>query len=184
MAPFGIRGWQAAFIAVGLPGLLLALVTWRIKEPKRGLSDGIETNQHPHPFKEMLKEMIGLTPFPRSYRCMPTAPRSAPRCTAAPMSIRAGSLNAKASFPRSGGVAAATAVRLLERQNYPTTGMLMSCPTRGDEEGFRKFLLSLDCLKEVGVTQTESSSQRRKTSLCAVKGERERERERQSLQTV
>ncbi len=63
MAPFGIRGWQAAFIAVGLPGLLLALVTWQIKEPKRGLSDGIETSQHPHPFKEMLKELIGLTPF-------------------------------------------------------------------------------------------------------------------------
>lgn len=63
LAPFGIKGWQAAFIAVGLPGLLLALVTWQIKEPKRGLSDGIETTQHPHPFKEMLKEMIGLTPF-------------------------------------------------------------------------------------------------------------------------
>lgn len=63
LAPFGIRGWQAAFIAVGLPGLLLALVTWQIKEPKRGLSDGIEATQHAHPFKEMLKEMIGLTPF-------------------------------------------------------------------------------------------------------------------------
>jgi len=63
LAPLGIKGWQAAFIAVGLPGLLLALVTWKIKEPIRGLSDGIETPKNPTPFKEMFKEMIGLTPF-------------------------------------------------------------------------------------------------------------------------
>ena len=63
LAPLGIKGWQAAFMAVGLPGLLLALVVWQIKEPKRGLSDGIETPIHPTPFKEMFKEMIGLTPF-------------------------------------------------------------------------------------------------------------------------
>ena len=63
LAPLGIKGWQAAFIAVGLPGLLLALVTWQIKEPIRGLSDGIETPKNPTPFKEMFKEMIGLTPF-------------------------------------------------------------------------------------------------------------------------
>ena len=46
LAPLGIKGWQAAFIAVGLPGLLLALVTWQIKEPIRGLSDGTVSYTH------------------------------------------------------------------------------------------------------------------------------------------
>ena len=40
-APFGLKGWQVAFMAVGLPGILLALITWQIKEPPRGLSEGL-----------------------------------------------------------------------------------------------------------------------------------------------
>ena len=39
-APLGLAGWQAAFIAVGTPGLLLALVVWCLREPARGASDG------------------------------------------------------------------------------------------------------------------------------------------------
>jgi len=39
-APFGLAGWQAAFLAVGLPGLLLALWVWTLREPARGLADG------------------------------------------------------------------------------------------------------------------------------------------------
>ena len=39
-APFGLAGWQAAFIAVGTPGLLLAGVVWCLREPQRGASDG------------------------------------------------------------------------------------------------------------------------------------------------
>ncbi len=39
-APLGLAGWQAAFIAVGTPGLLLALVVWCLREPLRGASDG------------------------------------------------------------------------------------------------------------------------------------------------
>ncbi|HEX9955232.1 MAG TPA: MFS transporter [Allosphingosinicella sp.] len=41
MAPLGLAGWQAAFIAVGLPGLLLALWVLSLREPKRGESDGL-----------------------------------------------------------------------------------------------------------------------------------------------
>ena len=63
LAPFGMRGWQAAFMGVGIPGIILALFTWQIKEPKRGMSDGIETPEHPHPFKEMLNEFVGITPL-------------------------------------------------------------------------------------------------------------------------
>ena len=39
-APFGLAGWQAAFLAVGLPGLFLALWVLSLREPARGSSDG------------------------------------------------------------------------------------------------------------------------------------------------
>jgi MFS family permease len=42
-APFGLAGWQAAFLAVGLPGLLLALLVLTLREPARGLADGYAT---------------------------------------------------------------------------------------------------------------------------------------------
>ena len=38
--PFGLRGWQVAFFAVGLPGLLLALWVRTLREPVRGSADG------------------------------------------------------------------------------------------------------------------------------------------------
>ena len=34
--PFGLHGWQVAFLAVGLPGLLLALWVASLREPPRG----------------------------------------------------------------------------------------------------------------------------------------------------
>jgi MFS family permease len=39
-APLGLAGWQAAFFAVGLPGLLLAIVVALLREPQRGATDG------------------------------------------------------------------------------------------------------------------------------------------------
>jgi len=41
-APFGLAGWQAAFMIVGLPGLLLAVRVWTLREPARGQSEGLE----------------------------------------------------------------------------------------------------------------------------------------------
>lgn len=41
--PFGLAGWQAAFLAVGLPGLLIALAVFAMAEPRRGRFD-----DHPH----------------------------------------------------------------------------------------------------------------------------------------
>ena len=40
-APLGLVGWQAAFLAVGLPGLLLAFWVLTLREPQRGASDGL-----------------------------------------------------------------------------------------------------------------------------------------------
>jgi MFS family permease len=62
-APFGLKGWQVAFMAVGIPGMLLALLTWQIKEPPRGLSEGLMSSESKNPLKETFKELVGLTPF-------------------------------------------------------------------------------------------------------------------------
>lgn len=43
-APFGLAGWQAAFMLVGLPGLLLAVWVCTLREPVRGRSEGIVTS--------------------------------------------------------------------------------------------------------------------------------------------
>ncbi len=40
-APFGLHGWQAALLAVGLPGLLLSLWISTLKEPIRGRAEGL-----------------------------------------------------------------------------------------------------------------------------------------------
>lgn len=41
VGPLGLVGWQAAFLAVGLPGLLLALWVSTLKEPIRGRAEGL-----------------------------------------------------------------------------------------------------------------------------------------------
>ncbi|QXQ08548.1 MFS transporter [Sphingosinicellaceae bacterium] len=39
--PFALVGWQAAFLAVGIPGLVLALWVGTLREPIRGRADGM-----------------------------------------------------------------------------------------------------------------------------------------------
>lgn len=60
--PLDLVGWQAAFIAVGLPGLLLALWVITLKEPVRGGMDGIHTEEDPHPFRGFFQEMMTVIP--------------------------------------------------------------------------------------------------------------------------
>jgi MFS family permease len=60
--PFGLVGWQAAFLAVGIPGLLLAAWIATLREPKRGLSEGIETPAHPAPFATFFQELVTILP--------------------------------------------------------------------------------------------------------------------------
>jgi MFS family permease len=58
----GLAGWQAAFIAVGLPGLLLALWVATLREPVRGAIDGIRTPENPHPFRGFVQELYTIIP--------------------------------------------------------------------------------------------------------------------------
>ncbi|WP_380787528.1 spinster family MFS transporter [Sphingomonas sp. R86521] len=61
--PLGLVGWQAAFMAVGLPGLLLALWVATLREPIRGLVEGLpEPEKHPAPFRAFAGELLTIVP--------------------------------------------------------------------------------------------------------------------------
>ncbi len=62
-APFGLKGWQASFMIVGFPGVLLAGLVWTLKEPLRGQADGVVTEPHPRPFQEVTSLLAGMTPL-------------------------------------------------------------------------------------------------------------------------
>lgn len=61
-APLGLRGWQFAFLMAALPGLLLAVLLWRLAEPERGRLDGIATRPDPQPFRASLAVLGSVTP--------------------------------------------------------------------------------------------------------------------------
>lgn len=60
--PLGLAGWQAAFIAVGIPGLLLAAWVMTLREPVRGAIDGLPTAEDPHPFRGFVQELTTVIP--------------------------------------------------------------------------------------------------------------------------
>jgi MFS family permease len=60
--PLGLVGWQAAFLAVGLPGLLMALWMLTIREPVRGAMDGIVSPSSPTPFKNFFADLSTIVP--------------------------------------------------------------------------------------------------------------------------
>lgn len=62
LAPFGIKPWQAAFLTVGLPGLIVAVWVWTLKEPLRGVSEGLTTKPHPQPFKATQNTLFSVLP--------------------------------------------------------------------------------------------------------------------------
>lgn len=61
-APLGLAGWQAAFIAAAIPGLLLAIPIALLPEPVRGAADGIAPPPDPHPFRDSGSVMLAITP--------------------------------------------------------------------------------------------------------------------------
>ena len=72
LAPFGLKGWQAAFMVVGLPGLLLSLLIWTLKEPARGQADtplkiptqNLTTNLSTvRPLQNLLREFMPMLPI-------------------------------------------------------------------------------------------------------------------------
>jgi MFS family permease len=62
-APFGLVGWQAAFLAVGLPGLILALWVLTLREPQRGASDGLpQPVVRPNAWRDFGRELAAILP--------------------------------------------------------------------------------------------------------------------------
>jgi MFS family permease len=62
-APLGLAGWQAAFLAVGIPGLLLALWVLTLREPQRGASDGLpQPVVRPGAWREFGRELAAILP--------------------------------------------------------------------------------------------------------------------------
>jgi MFS family permease len=60
---FGLRGWQAAFFIVGLPGLLVAVWVYSLREPVRGAQEGAtESKTVDQPLKALLDELASVIP--------------------------------------------------------------------------------------------------------------------------
>jgi MFS family permease len=61
--PFGLAGWQATFLAFGIPGLLLALLLFlTVREPARGAMEGLDSPGDPHPFRSVAREFGAMFP--------------------------------------------------------------------------------------------------------------------------
>jgi MFS family permease len=60
--PLGLAGWQAAFIAVGTPGLLLAVWVLGLREPMRGATEGSTGADDPHPWNTLLDNLLRIVP--------------------------------------------------------------------------------------------------------------------------
>lgn len=60
--PLGLVGWQAAFLAVGIPGVFLGLWVATLREPVRGASEGLATPPAEHPFADFFAELVTIIP--------------------------------------------------------------------------------------------------------------------------
>ena len=61
-APLGLKPWQAAFLTVGLPGILVAVWVWTLREPIRGMSEGLTAPSNPHPFASTASTLVSVLP--------------------------------------------------------------------------------------------------------------------------
>lgn len=60
--PLGLAGWQAAFVAVGAPGLVLALWVLSLREPTRGAFEGGASQVDPHPWRNLADSLAQIVP--------------------------------------------------------------------------------------------------------------------------
>lgn len=61
-APFGLAGWQVAFIAVGVPGLLVAAWVWSLREPVRRGASGATALPTSRAWAIFLDELMAILP--------------------------------------------------------------------------------------------------------------------------
>ena len=62
-APLGLAGWQATYLAFGIPGIVLAILMWfTVREPVRGAIDGMPTPGLPNPLRAVMAEFAAMLP--------------------------------------------------------------------------------------------------------------------------
>lgn len=63
-APFGLVGWQVAFLAMGIPGLLLSLLVVTLREPPRGRFDPPDAGapMAVRPFADFMRSLESVLP--------------------------------------------------------------------------------------------------------------------------
>ncbi len=61
-APFALKGWHVAFLAVGIPGVLMAAWVRTLREPTRGISEGLVADKHPAPLNVLREEFFAMIP--------------------------------------------------------------------------------------------------------------------------
>ncbi len=62
LAPLHLKGWQAAFIAMGLPGIILAALVAGLREPVRGVTDGIVAQKEANILAKFIDELGCVIP--------------------------------------------------------------------------------------------------------------------------
>lgn len=78
-APFDLHGWQVAFMAVGAPGLLMAVWILTIREPRRGAMDGVPAPvAHPDAWRRFSRELMAIIP-PLTFISVARLPGELPR---------------------------------------------------------------------------------------------------------
>lgn len=60
--PLGLVGWQAAFLVVGIPGVLLALWVASLREPLRGGMEGLSSPGSARPFADFFADLATIVP--------------------------------------------------------------------------------------------------------------------------
>jgi MFS family permease len=60
--PLGLHAWQVAFFIIGAPGILAALWVLTMREPVRGLADGIPAPKETAPWRRSLRELASAVP--------------------------------------------------------------------------------------------------------------------------
>ena len=65
-APFDLAGWQVAFLAMGIPGLLLSMLVMTLREPPRGrfdpVDDEVQADHRPKPLADFMRSLESVLP--------------------------------------------------------------------------------------------------------------------------
>jgi MFS family permease len=62
LAPFALAAWQVAFFAVGIPGVVMAIWVWTLREPPKGGQDAATAKPREAPRPQPFREFASVVP--------------------------------------------------------------------------------------------------------------------------